>query len=241
MTTLQDTPQKTLPPLQSGDRLTRNEFEQRYEKMPPGVRAELIEGTVYVMMKPVSEGFHGGQHFDAIVWLGIYKAATPGLIGGDNSSLRMDLANEPQPDAYLRIPSELGGRSRLDADGYVVGAPELIVEIAASSVSYDVGTKLDTYCRNGVQEYVVFRTYDNAVDWFVRHDGKYQPLPIGSDGVYRSEVFPGLWLDATAALNGNLANLIETVRQGIASVEHAAFLKKLSFCAFRLKTSLNSW
>src|SRR5205807_2572473 len=128
-----------IPPLQPGDRLTRTEFERRFDATPHLKKAELIEGVVY-MPPPVSDG-HSSPHFDLITWLGTYRVATPGTAGGDNGSLRLDLDNMPQPDAFLRVLEEFGGQSRIDADGYVEGAPELIAEVAATSASYDLHAK----------------------------------------------------------------------------------------------------
>ena len=144
---------KRIPPLRNGDRLTGEEFDRRYEAMPD-VRAELIEGVVYLRDSPVRFDDHGEPHFDAIYWLGAYRVRTPGVRGGDNSTMRLDLANRPQPDAYLRILPECGGQSRVE-NGYIVGAVELAVEVAASSVSYDLYDKLNVYRTNGVREYVV--------------------------------------------------------------------------------------
>jgi Uma2 family endonuclease len=214
--------------LQPGDRLTRDEFERRYQAMPELKKAELIEGVVYIMPSPVSNTDHGAPHFDLITWLGYYKAFTPGVQGGDNTTLRLDLDNEPQPDAFLRILPELGGQSRNSLDGkYVEGAPEWISEVAASSASYDLHDKLNAYRRNGVKEYLVWRVLEEAVDWFVLRAGRYERLAVSSEGWYRSEVFPGLWLDPAALLKGDSARLIEVVRQGVASPEHAAFTLQL--------------
>ncbi len=149
---------RRLPPLRSGDHLTRDEFERRYRAMPAVHKAELIEGVVY-MPSPVSAEDHGEPHFDLNGWLFVYRAHTPQVRGGDNATLRLDLDNEPQPDGYLRLLPECGGQARL-VDGYVTGAPELIVEVAASSASYDLHEKLNAYRRNGVREYVVWRVWD---------------------------------------------------------------------------------
>lgn len=212
-----------IPPLQTGDHLTRDEFERRYRAMPHVHRAELIEGVVY-LPSPVSAVDHGEPHFDLITWLGLYRARTPHVRGGDNSTLRLDLDNEPQPDGYLRLVEERGGQARL-VDGYVTGAPELVLEIAASSASYDLHEKRNAYRRNGVREYVIWRVWDEAIDWLVLRQGRYEPLaPV--DGVYRSEVFPGLWLDAAAVLRGDLARVLEVLQQGLASQEHADFVRK---------------
>jgi len=210
-----------VPPLQNGDRLTRDEFERRYEAMPAGVKAELIERVVYIVT-PVNEEFHSEPHLDMATWIGTYRLTTPGISGGDNGTVRLDLDNEPQPDLYLRIHSSLGGQARRDADGYVQGAPELVVEIAASSVSYDLGEKLVAYRRNGVREYIVRRTYDNALDWFILRHGRYESLSPGPDGIYRSEAFPGLWL-----LRGDMMTMTRVAQQGLQSPEHAAFVQRL--------------
>jgi Uma2 family endonuclease len=211
-------PPPAVPPLQNGDRLSRAEFERRYDAMRDVKKAELIEGVVY-MPSPVRYHHHGQPHFDIITWLGVYAAATPGVGRGDNTSLRLDLDNEPQPDAFLMWLPEHGGQAKIDDEDYVAGAPELIVEVAASSVSYDLHVKLNAYRRNGVREYVVWRVEDRQIDWFVLRGGAYERLPAGADGVYRSEVFPGLWLDAEAMLAGNMLKVLQVVQQGLAERE----------------------
>jgi Uma2 family endonuclease len=183
---------KRIPPLHNGDRLTGEEFDRRYEAMPD-VRAELIEGVVYLMASPVRCDDHGEPHADAITWLGLYRIATFGVRVGDNSTVRLDFDNRPQPDAYLRILSECGGQSRVEK-GYIVGAVELAVEVAASSASYDLYDKLNVYRKNGVCEYVVWRAEDDELDWFILRGGRYDQLTPGPDGIIRSEIFPGLWL-----------------------------------------------
>jgi hypothetical protein len=216
-----------IPPLRNGDRLTGEEYDRRYEAMPEHVRAELIEGVVYLMASPVRCDDHGEPHFDAIYWLGIYRSRTPGVRGGDNSTMRLDFDNRPQPDAYLRVVAECGGQSRVDDAGYIVGAVELAVEVAASTASYDLSDKLSVYQKNGVREYVVWRAEDAAVDWFILRGDHYDRLPRGSDGIFRSEVFPGLWLDPAALVLRDMVRVEDVARLGIASPEHAAFVKQL--------------
>lgn len=216
-----------LPPLQSGDRLTRREFERRYEAMPSVKFAELIEGVVF-MSSPLFEASHGEPHAHTLVWLGVYKAATPGLRIADNTSLRLDNDNEYQPDAILRIDERLGGRSRIAADHYLEGAPELIVEVAASSASVDLYDKFRVYRRVGVQEYIVWQVYERRIDWWELREGEYAPLVGDEQGVVRSRVFPGLWLNIPAMLNDDLQAALATLQQGIASPDHAAFVARLS-------------
>ena len=215
-----------IPALENGDRLTRAEFERRYDAMPEIKKAELIEGQVY-MGPPVRHRQHGKPHLLINGWLAAYIAATRGVEGGDNGSIRLDDANMLQPDAYLMIDRSHGGRATISADDYVEGAPELVAEIAASSVSVDLGKKLEVYRRNGVREYFVWRVQDQQVDWFVLRDGRYEALTQSSGGLVRSEAFPGLWLDVPALLGGDLATVLARGQEGLNSVEHAAFVAPL--------------
>jgi Uma2 family endonuclease len=211
-----------LPPLESGDRLNRAEFERRYRAMPTLKKAELIEGVVYVA-SPLRAQAHGKAHGDIMGWLWTYKAATPGVELYDNPTVRLDVDNEPQPDAVLRVVK--GGRSWISEDDYIEGAPELIVEVAASSASYDLHDKLRVYRRNGVREYIVWRTYGQQIDWFYLESGEYQSLVTDASSVLCSQQFPGLWLATDALLSGNLSEVLSVLQQGIASPEHQAFVK----------------
>ncbi len=204
--------QPTIPPLENGDRLTLVEFEHRYSAMPHLKKAELIEGIVY-MASPLRIRQHGNPHSSIIGWLMVYQAYTPGVQLGDNCTVRLDPDNEPQPDALLRI--ETDGQSTISEDGYVEGAPELIAEIAASTVSIDVHDKLKVYRRNQVQEYIVWRVDDQELDWFRLVEGKYIQLIANEKGIISSEVFPGLWLDKQALLTGDLAKVLAVLQQGL--------------------------
>jgi Uma2 family endonuclease len=212
-------------PLENGDRLARSEFERRYEAMPRLKKAELIDGVVYVP-SPVRSEQHGEPDSDVETWIGVYRAATPGTRSASNSTVRLDFDTEVQPDVLLRL--QLGGRSRIDADGYVEGAPELVAEVAASSASYDLHDKLRVYRRNGVQEYLVWRVLDRELDWLVLREGTYQRLEPDRAGILRSEAFPGLWLAIPALLARDLAAVLATLQTGLASPEHAAFVERLS-------------
>jgi len=214
-----------IPALEQGDHLTREEFHRRYEAMPHIKKAELIEGVVH-MPSPVRFKQHGQQQFVASHWLSNFAMFTPGVLGGNDSTLLLDLGNEPQPDAFLLIAPECGGQVKFDENGYIVGGPELINEISASSASYDLHSKLVAYRRNHVKEYVVWRVLENVIDWFVLDGAQYARLPCDA-GIYRSRVFPGLWLDVQALLDGNLLKVFETVQQGVATDEHRQFVSSL--------------
>jgi Uma2 family endonuclease len=214
-----------IPPLENGDRLTRAEFERRYDAMADLKKAELIEGEVY-MTSPVRHGRHSYPHTQLVTWLGMYEIGTPGVEPGDNGSIRLDMNNEPQPDAYLIIRPEHGGQVRISADDYIEGAPELVAEVVSSSASYDLGKKLNAYPRNGVREYVVWRVLDREIDWFVNRNGQFERMPAASDGILRSTVFPGLWLDPKALIGGDGKTVKATLERGLDSPEHADFVAR---------------
>jgi Uma2 family endonuclease len=216
----------SIPPLEYGDRLTRAEFERRYDAMPHLKKAELIEGEVYAP-SPVGQRRHGHPHTRLVNWLANYETETPGVEAGENSSVRLDVDNEPQPDACLFILPEHGGQARISEDDYIEGAPELVAEVASSSVSFDLGKKMNVYRRSGVREYVVWRVRDRAVDWFVNREGSFERLAPSADGILRSTVFPGLWLDPAALVQGEKARVKAVLEQGVSSSEHADFVAKL--------------
>jgi Uma2 family endonuclease len=215
-----------IPPLEPGDRLTRDEFERRYKAMPQEIKAELLEGVVH-MPSPTRFRRHGRPHLHLITWLGHYESGTPGVEAGDNSTTRLDIDSELQPDAVLLIDPAYGGQAHISADDYIEDAPEFVAEVTASSVSIDLHTKFQIYQRNGVREYLVWRVLERAVDWFVLRSGQYERLVPDTQGVLRSEVFPGLWLNTAALLRSDIAGVLATVQQGLASPEHQAFVAHL--------------
>jgi Uma2 family endonuclease len=214
------------PPLESGDHLRRTEFERRYDAMPEVKKAELLEGVVYIG-SPVRVA-HGRSHAQMVGWLGTYAAATPGVETGDNATVRLDIDNEPQPDALLRIEAELGGHSRVSEDDYIEGPPELVVEIAASSASYDLHDKLHAYRRNMIQEYIVWRIYDQRIDWWELQEGEYRHLAPDENGIVYSHVFPGLCLNIPALLKGDLAGVLASQQSALNNAEHTAFITRLT-------------
>jgi Uma2 family endonuclease len=226
MTTQPATARDTRPPFNPGDRLTRAEFERRYQAYPEIKKAELIEGVVY-MPSPVHYKNHGQPHFSLIGWLSTYVTATPGISGADNTTVRFDFENEVQPDAVLRLEERKGGLSRIADDDYLEGPPELIVEIAASSAAYDLHDKKRVYARSGVPEYLVVQMYEQQIDWFALQEGVYEPLPADDQGIIRSQQFPGLWLDTAAFWHNDVAGMLNRLQEGLATEAHAAFVKQL--------------
>ncbi len=217
----------SLPPLESGDRLTRPEFERRYAAASHIKKAELIEGIVYVA-SPLRFAPHAEPHSRLVTWLGTYAAFTPGTYSGIEPTIRLDLDNEPQPDAVLIVDEAAGGQAKITADGYLEGTPELVAEIAASSVAIDLGSKLQAYRRNGIAEYLVWQSFEQQLVWYRLVEGEYQRLQPNAEGIICSQVFPGLWLAVDALLTNQMGRVLEVLQDGLRSPAHAAFVQQLS-------------
>lgn len=211
--------------LVEGMRLDQTTFHALYESMPSGFRAELIEGVVR-MPSPVGYT-HGEFHQSAIAWLSYYRESTPGLQVLDNATAILGNRSEPQPDAMLRILPEHGGQTR-NEEGYVVGAPELILEVASSTRYIDLGPKLNDYERAGVREYIVLAANPDEVLWFAREGEALVAKQPSDDGLFRSSIFPGLWLDPQALIRGDTKRLREVLALARATPEHEAFVAALA-------------
>lgn len=191
--------------LESGDRLTRAEFHRRYCAREEIKHAELVEGVVYVG-SPVRADLHAEPHGWVVAWLGGYLAKHPGPRLLDNATVILDDDNEVQPDAALW--REEPGGPRLTEDHYIAGPPQLVVEVAASSASYDLHDKMRAYRRNRVREYVVWRVLDEAIDWFRLSEGDYVRIAPDERGIIDSTIFPGLRLHVPKMLAGDLAGVL---------------------------------
>lgn len=215
-----------IPPLESGEVLSQHEFERRYQAMSK-VKAELIEGVVYVA-SPLRFKSHAQPHSNLMGWLWTYAIATPGVELGDNPTVRLDLDNEVQPDAVLLIAENAGGQSRFSADDYIELAPELVVEVAASSAANDLYDKKNVYRRTGVKEYIVWQTFENKLDWFSWQQGDYIALAADDEGIVQSQVFPGLRLQVSALLTGNMTKVLAVLQAGLNSPQHGEFMQRLA-------------
>jgi Uma2 family endonuclease len=195
--------------LESGDHLTREEFHRRYLANPRIKKAELVEGVVYVP-SPVRARLHGKPHGAIVGWLYAYTALNPDVVMYDNATVYLEGHNEMQPDACLG--REGSDSPRMSEDGYIVGAPQFVVEVAASSASYDLHEKKEAYRRNGVPEYVVWRVLDNAINWFVLRGDEYVLVEPNADGVIESDQFPGLRLHIHSMIAGDAAAVLAALR-----------------------------
>jgi Putative restriction endonuclease len=202
---------KAIPPLAAGDKLTRHEFLHRWEGHPEIKCAELLGGLVY-MPSPVSVD-HGDMEAAVGTWLGTYAARTLGTACGHNTTAFL-LEDTPQPDLNLRILPEYGGGSRVE-EGYLQGPAEFLAEICRSSASYDLHVKLNLYQKARVPEYLAGLLFEQEIRWHMLVDGSYRLLSPEGDAVFRSKVFPGLWLDGPALLAGNLQRVLSRLDQGL--------------------------
>jgi Uma2 family endonuclease len=209
--------------LQSGDCMTQEEFHRIYERMPEDFKAELIGGTVYVA-SPLKIA-HSESHPLVSAVLTLYQGSTPGVKTGDNGTLILGNESEPQPDLYLRIEAQFGGQAKVSQD-YVVGAPELVVEIANSSRSIDLHAKQQDYARSGVKEYLVVCVNEREVRCF--NLSEREEVQIGTDTICRLRTFPGLWLDVRALFAEDVTQLVATLQRGLATPEHADFVARLA-------------
>ncbi|OAB63466.1 hypothetical protein AY599_17265 [Leptolyngbya valderiana BDU 20041] len=207
---------KLVPILESGDRLSRVEFERRYAQMPRLKKAELVEGVVYTTPS-VRCRLHGQPHAALVAWLALYGVAYPEVEVADSATVRLDWDNELQPDGLLRLDESAGGQSRISEDDYIEGAPELIVEIAASTASYDLHDKLRAYRRNGVREYLVWVVLEEAFRWYVLEEGEYRQQERDAAGCLSSPFFPGLVLDVKALLAGKMGQVLTRLQEGLRS------------------------
>lgn len=210
--------------LNSGDEMTREEFHRIYEQKPEDFKAELIGGIVYVA-SPLRIS-HGQPHALLSAPLVAYQGRTLGVEVSDNTTVILGEDCEVQPDLLLRILPEFGGQSRTNEDDYVEGPPEFVIEVALSSRAIDLHAKRRQYARYGVREYLVLCAKERQLRWFDLAAGK--ELQPDAAGIYRIQTFPGLWFNGSALLAQDYPKLMQTLEEGLATPEHAAFVRQLA-------------
>ena len=192
--------------LESGDRLTRAEFHRRYCAHPEIKKAELILGVVYVG-SPVRAKGHGQEHVIMSTWIGSYALARSGLEFADNATVFLLDDTEPQPDVCL-FRTGPGATAHLTDEGYIEGTPDLAIEVAASSASYDLHDKKEAYRRARIPEYLVWRTLDRAFHWFRLTGEEYLEVLPDARGLIESTTFPELRHNIRRLLAGDYASAI---------------------------------
>ena len=220
---------RTIPrnlPFDNGDEMDQPTFHALYEKAPEGFRAELIDGVVYFKMPTLQN--HGRPHAKVITWLSNYSAETPSTDVSDAPTLKLGLKSEPEPDGCLYLLPEVGGACRVDDEGYLSGPPELVVEVANTTMAIDLGRKKRDYEQSGVKEYVVVLPVEKSIIWYYRRKDRFVELQPTSDGYLKSHCFPGLWLNAGLFFSNGAAAVLRMVRFGLSSPEHAVFVEALN-------------
>jgi Uma2 family endonuclease len=208
--------------LENGDRLSRAEFE-RLSQDEQIERIELIQGIVHMAAAALRFREHGKPSAMMSLWLGQYACECQNVEVAENTSVLLDDQNELQPDILMILPMSCGGQTCVNQDGYLEGPPELVVEIAASLVSIDAHQKKDVYGQSGVREYILWRTEDQQIDWFRLSEHSYRNISQDSDSIIRSTVFPGLWLNTRAMVDGQIKKVLNTLAVGMQSPEHQTF------------------
>jgi Uma2 family endonuclease len=213
------------PLLFEGQRLDQTTFHALYERMPEDFKAELIDGVVYLTMN-VKVG-HARADASMSGLLYVYSVETPGTVVQANGTAKLGPRSEVQPDTALLIDPAFGGRTSQDARHFTVEAPELVVEIADSTLRRDLDAKKKVYEQAGALEYVVFDVSHRKFHWFVLRDGQFEPLALDADGSYHSVAFPGLWIDEAAFASNDGPPAMAALRRGLASAEHGRFVEQL--------------
>jgi Uma2 family endonuclease len=211
------------PTLENGDRLSQAEFHRLYEQMPPDFRAELLGGVVYVPSP------HRRQHGTHLLRLGNlflqFADGTPGVEAGASVTIILGEEDEPQPDLYLRVLPDKGGQSWTTEDDYLAGPPELLAEVASTARAIDLHLKRARYQETGVVEYVVWCVQEQQLLWY--HLGSSRQIKADGEGIFRSKVFPGLWIDGAALAASRAPKLRDVLRAGLTSPAHERFAAKL--------------
>jgi len=215
---------KKQPLLWEGQRLDRETFHRLYSDSPELKRVQLIEGIVY-MPSPMRFVQHAHPEVSFTTWLTYFASFTPGVNSGGQATLKIDGKNEYQPDGMLFYDK---GQLIIDNDGYLVGVPELVVEVSASTISVDSNEKYLVYQKYGVKEYLLWNTEAKKITWYGRSGSKFVPMKPNREGIIKSKAFPGLWLNVAAMLKGNLKLVLKTLQEGLSSKEHQKFVASLS-------------
>ncbi len=213
--------------LYNGDCMMREEFHRIYDQMPEDYRAELIAGIVFEP-SPVSYG-HGTCHSRLTYLLETYSASTFGTEVAGDATLILGDEDEMQPDLMLRITDTHGGQSHITEYGYIAGAPELVAEVAYSSRAIDLHLKKERYALAGAVEYIVVCLNPKCMYWFDLRSGT--QLRPDSKGVFRSRIFPGLWIHEKGLLDLDHGPTSRALEHGLKTAEHGMFVAALAAAA----------
>lgn len=206
-----------------GDHMSLDEFLDRWNRMPDLKFAELTDGAVYLPL-PVSKD-HGFYDSRIQAFCGYYAMRTLGTESGTNGNWLVPSDAAPQPDCAISIAPEYGGRCTV-GEGLAAGVPEMVSEICHSSRAYNLGPKLALYQSAGVNGHLAVLVEERRFEWRMLVNGSYQLLDSDAN-VYRSRIFPGLWINEFAFWKDDSETLLKTLEQGLATREHQTFVESL--------------
>jgi len=209
--------------LAPGDRMELKEFLERWDQLPELKFAELIDGVVYM---PSAVSLPHGD-FDRLAGsvFGYYRLRS-GICSGSTNATWLMRESAPQPDLALYLQPEYGGQTKIGPRKLGSGIPELTVEVCISSRSYDLGPKLALNERVGVPEYLAILTEEKRFEWRTLVQDSYQFLQP-DNGVFRSRILPGLWIDEPAFWRADGPRLLTVLEDGMDSPEFLEFKRKL--------------
>ena len=145
------------------------------------------KGHMRLEMAPVS--FDHGQDHVVIIFAVTLFASIKGILatGLDTTTFRKTGVQDCQPDiAYYfkeRAQSIPAGTGIVNLDRYP--SPDLVIEIAKTSLLYDLGTKRSLYEELGIAEYWVVDVQNSQII-------AYAMAEQGSKRIQESQVLPGI-------------------------------------------------
>ncbi|MEM6521908.1 MAG: Uma2 family endonuclease [Cyanobacteria bacterium P01_C01_bin.70] len=87
-------------------------------------------------------------------------------------------------------------------------------------------TKLRSYRRNGVREYVVWLVEDRAFRWYELQDGQFVAQTADADSMLNSKVFPGLRLAVASLLSGDMATVLAELQEALKTDIHKSLQRR---------------
>ncbi len=169
----------------------RISYEQFLEWLDEDTWAEWVNGEVH-LVSPV-----GGEHQDVALFLlrlisEFVETRRLGVVRYEPFQMKTGETLPGRSPDILFVASENLHRLR---EAYLDGPADLVVEVVSEeSRARDRGEKFVEYERGGVREYWVIDPARKQAEFYVLQDGTYQPVLLGSKGVYRSTVLSGFWM-----------------------------------------------
>jgi len=192
-------------------------FDDFCERIPEGLKADLIEGVIYVASPDHIEHYGINSWLHTVLNLIILRRKLKGRLFGFKIAFRLNVRNGPEPDLAYVSPLNLHRVRKT----YIDRPPNAAFEIVSpDSVERDYRKKRKQYQRAGVEEYWIIDPLVRRVRCYhLADDGKYRPVRP-RNGRIDSQIIPGFWLKPSWLWQSSLPNALETVEE-ILSVTNA--------------------